>query len=91
MCIELWKYIDVLSEEIRIEQNQDRKTALDQNKWIIGAIAELYYFHASVRAHLQQTNSLVEAIRAEVFGQKSIRLPHQPQNDATIADTVRRY
>ncbi len=91
MCNQLWDSVNQIKLKIESTEDEQTKNALEQHKWLIGAIAELYYLHASIRGDLLQTNDLVQALRREVFGQETITLPHEPQKDATLAETASRY
>jgi hypothetical protein len=85
MCNSLWKYIDGISEQINSLPEGQTKQYLQQYKSILGMIAELYVFSAVSFGQICSIEETVYSVLfKEVFGDRSITLPYNPEKDACI-------
>jgi hypothetical protein len=84
--------MEKLSEHINKLPEGDSEEYLKQYKSTLGMLAELYFFNAVSISHLRgMEEGEVKALWKEVFKDRTITLPYEPEKDATIADAVRRY
>jgi hypothetical protein len=92
MCNDLWKHMDRLQEQIDKLPDSDAKNYQMNQKSIVSLLAELYFFQA---VSLGQINGMdkgvIRALFKEVFGNRQIQLPYEPEKDETLHEAVNRY
>jgi hypothetical protein len=92
MCNTIWKDMDELSKHIdTLPEGQSRKY-LEQYRFTLGMLAELYFFHAVSLGQIRDMEAgVIQALFKEVFKDRTIQLPYEPEKGTTLRETMERY
>ena len=88
----IWKYIDTLSGHINSLPEGQSKQYLQQYKYTLGMLAELYFFQGVSfgQIHSMETGA-IRALFKEVFKDRIITLPYDPKEGETLHDVAKSY